>query len=137
MAACEDGAGVPVVDRGGVGRRGTWTGGESVPVRQWSGCGGETPYLDWATAECDDGYVGPAPMGSSVPKGQGVDDMKGNVWEWVADCWKGDCRRRVVRGGSWDNIPEHLRAADRDGDVASLRLSYDGFRVARRSVRDS
>ena len=90
-----------------------------------------TPYLDWATAECDDGYVGTAPMGSSVPKGQGVDDMKGNVWEWVADCWKGDCRRRVVRGGSWDNIPEHLRAADRDGDVASLRLSNDGFRVAR------
>src|SRR5215470_16187542 len=49
-----------------------------------------------------------------------------NVFEWVEDCWNrnyvgapsdgsawttGDCTRRVLRGGSCQFTPEHLRSA--------------------------
>ena len=67
-----------------------------------------------------------------------------NVWEWVEDCWndsysgapsngdawlRGNCERRVLRGGSWDVVPWHLRSAERDSTGG--RLSDFGFRVAR------
>ncbi|MBW4669924.1 MAG: SUMF1/EgtB/PvdO family nonheme iron enzyme [Cyanomargarita calcarea GSE-NOS-MK-12-04C] len=54
--------------------------------------------------------------------------MHGNVWEWCQDTWhdsyKGapsngsawignDNQTRLVRGGSWDNIPEYCRSAYR------------------------
>lgn len=50
------------------------------------------------------------------PNGIGANDMSGNVSEWVEDCWvenyksspqdgsadlSGDCKYRVLRGGSW------------------------------------
>jgi formylglycine-generating enzyme required for sulfatase activity len=76
----------------------------------------------------------------------GLHDMHGNVWEWVADCYKdsyagapadgsavtsGDCGSRVLRGGCWDYIPRNLRSADRDRDPSGSRNSIYGFRVAR------
>ena len=73
------------------------------------------------------------PVGQKAPNGLGLYDMKGNVWEWVGDCWKGDCSRRVLRGGSWNSIPESLRSANRvrygtgDRDFSSVV----GFRLAR------
>jgi formylglycine-generating enzyme required for sulfatase activity len=73
-----------------------------------------------------------APVGSFKPNAFGLHDMHGNVWEWVEDPWHdsyegapadgspwvkdGDASRRVVRGGSWNNDPQSLRAADRGGD---------------------
>ena len=86
------------------------------------------------------------PVGSYEANGFGLYDMHGNVWEWVQDCqngsyagapmdgsaWeRGDCSRRVWRGGSWLFNPRVLRAANRGGFVTGGR-SYDvGFRVAR------
>jgi formylglycine-generating enzyme required for sulfatase activity len=47
----------------------------------------------------------------------------------VANC--GDCSRRVLRGGSWDDGPMLLRSAVRDRGYPNSRSSFAGFRVAR------
>lgn len=77
----------------------------------------------------------------------GLQDMHGNVWEWCEDHWHdtyagaptdgsawvtgGDKTRRVLRGGSWNFLPEYLRSAGRDWYATDYRhLSY-GLRVAR------
>ena len=88
-----------------------------------------------------------APVGSFSANAYGVHDMHGNVWEWVEDCWndsyagapsdgsawlRGDCERRVLRGGSWFDYPRVLRSAVRDWLL--LRgpgIISVGFRVAR------
>ena len=87
-----------------------------------------------------------APVGSFGANAWGLHDMHGNVWEWVQDCWNGsyqgaptdgsaresgDCRRRVVRGGSWSISPRYLRAANRILNSTGFRFSRNGFRVAR------
>ncbi len=85
-------------------------------------------------------------VGGKKPNAYGLYDMLGNVWEWTEDCWnenyvgaptdgsawtQGDCTRRVVRGGSWYDVPPYLRVTLRFGDRASRRINYDGFRVVR------
>ncbi len=89
---------------------------------------------------------GTAPVGSFSPNAFGLYDMHGNVWEWVQDCWNGsyngapsdgsawqvgDCSGRVLRGGSWINIPRSLRSAFRSWDTTGNRNNNFGFRVAR------
>jgi len=84
--------------------------------------------------------------GSFSPNAFGLHDMHGNVWEWVQDCWNdsyrgapndgsvwqsGDCRRRVLRGGSWDYLPRILRSANRLRYSTGVRYYDAGFRVAR------
>ena len=88
------------------------------------------------------------PVGEKKPNAFGLYDMSGNVWEWVQDCWhdnydqapgdgsawqgqnNGDCSRRVLRGGSWDNEPDWLRSAYRGRNYPGYR-NYDiGFRLA-------
>jgi formylglycine-generating enzyme required for sulfatase activity len=71
------------------------------------------------------------PVGSFPANGFGLHDVHGNVWEWVEDCYDGDCSRRVLRGGSWGFNPLFLRSAYRDRSDPSVRSYYIGFRVAR------
>ncbi len=100
----------------------------------------------WATASCSDGYAYTAPVGRFSANAFGLHDIHGNVWEQTEDCWNenytgaprdgsawtsGDCRRHVVRSGSWWNLPQILRAAMRDGPFADARGSFVGFRVGR------
>jgi formylglycine-generating enzyme required for sulfatase activity len=76
----------------------------------------------------------------------GLLNVHGNVREWVEDCWNdtlaglpadgsaratGDCRSRVVRGGSWADEPKDVRSAARSWDVLGDRRAEIGFRVAR------
>ena len=80
---------------------------------------------------CGDSYSSTAPVGSFSANPFGLYDVHGNVWEWVDDCYGGDCGRRVVRGGSWVNGPRTLRSAFRPGITSGVRDGYVGFRVAR------
>lgn len=96
--------------------------------------------------ECSDGYVYTSPVGVFQPNAFGLNDMIGNAWEWVEDCYhdsfngaprdgsawtSGECSERVLRGGSWDNVPRSTRSAYRHSSAASTRTSALGFRVAR------
>ena len=88
-----------------------------------------------------------APVGSFKANAFGLHDMLGNVWEWVGDCgdgsyagaptdgsaWeaRGECGLRVLRGGSWFDVPRILRAADRSWSTTGYRDDGAGFRVAR------
>jgi formylglycine-generating enzyme required for sulfatase activity len=90
----------------------------------------------------------PASVGSFAPNQFGLYDMVGNNWEWVQDCvhndysndaptdgsaWiqGGDCKERMVRGGSWSNPPEDLRSAARQWDPINDRYYRLSFRVGR------
>ena len=87
-----------------------------------------------------------APAGTFLPNKFGLYDIHGNVWEWVEDCYhpnyerapktgrawvSGDCRERVIRGGSWNSKPAELRSAYRQRREAHLHERTIGFRVAR------
>jgi formylglycine-generating enzyme required for sulfatase activity len=102
-------------------------------------------YPQFRGAECVDGVVNTAPVGSFAPNAFGLHDMIGNVGEWVADCATdsyaslgtdgtstgGDCARRVVRGGSWGSLPKDVRVANRMRYPRTSRDDSLGFRVAR------
>jgi formylglycine-generating enzyme required for sulfatase activity len=103
----------------------------------------------WRDADINDGYETTSPVGS-YPDGAswvGAMDMSGNVWEWVnsirepypydgndgreVDGSGDDSSSRVMRGGSWDNHPDFLRAAIRDSGIPiDTNLNF-AFRCAR------
>ena len=95
------------------------------------------------------------PVGAKQPNPLGLVDMHGNLWEWNRDCYSdtayrdrvgrlvadpleddgGECRLRVVRGGSFDLGPGYLRSAYRRRDVPRYRLVNLGFRCVRSGPR--
>jgi formylglycine-generating enzyme required for sulfatase activity len=104
------------------------------------------PDFQWLIHRCDDRHVHTAPVGSFKPNAFELLDILGNVWEWTEDCWndsyngapsdgsawtKGDCGRRVSRGGSWADEPVFVRSAGRFRDGTGGRGGYTGFRPAR------
>lgn len=88
------------------------------------------------------------PVAQFSPNPWGLFDMHGNVWEWCASeysqhynglesenaCLDVDNHNpRVVRGGSWDNVPSGLRSASRN----KLKPDYHFLKVGFRLVRES
>jgi len=105
-----------------------------------------TSRTRFSVVSCWDGYTWTSPGGSFAANDFGLYDMHGNALSWVEDCanksyngapadgtaWtSGDCSQRMLRGSSWGNEPNGLRAAQRVEDAADRRSSVGGFRVAR------
>jgi len=121
----------------------------------WGSAPAEADQANFCDANCveqlatrgkDDGYADTAPVGS-YPAGvspYGALDMAGNVWEWVRDWFvpgynvrlndnplgPASSRHRGIRGGSWANPAEGMRAVLRDGVRPDLALDALGFRCA-------
>ncbi|MDP6417351.1 MAG: formylglycine-generating enzyme family protein, partial [Gammaproteobacteria bacterium] len=83
---------------------------------------------NYAGAGVKDKWGTTAPVGSFEPNGYGLYDMAGNVWEFCEDWYSEDKEYRVLRGGSWFNIPNYLRAALRFFNNPSDTLNLLGFR---------
>jgi formylglycine-generating enzyme required for sulfatase activity len=114
-------------------------------TRYWWGdeVGKNNANCDGCGSEWDNKQT--APVGSFRPNPWGLHDMLGNVWEWVQDCWHKNYKGapedgsawervfwglRVLRGGSWYDLPRGLRSAFRDRNIPQNRLNDVGFRLA-------
>jgi formylglycine-generating enzyme required for sulfatase activity len=90
--------------------------------------------------------VGPGrltPRGSYPANAFGLEDMLGNVAEWVADAWwpdlwkvpadgkpfESDGAQRVVRSAGWDGLPRLLRLSARHSLPAARGQDNLGFRL--------
>ncbi len=101
--------------------------------------------LRWSNRNCSDssGFT-TSPVGTYKKNSFGVNDMLGNVSEWVEDCWRDNysldsdsmknlkpdsCRRRSVRGGSWFDSSQVLGVGKRDWYFNNLGNETIGFRI--------
>jgi formylglycine-generating enzyme required for sulfatase activity len=131
-------------------------------TRYWWGDGVPSSVVENLTGEKDlsrarrswstffEGYTdkhwGPAPVASFQSNPFGLNDMGGNVAEWVTDCWHDTflrapvdgsawvnpgCQQRVIRGGYWASSPEQARSAYRLAASPGHRDGRIGFRIAR------
>ncbi|MDA1090185.1 MAG: SUMF1/EgtB/PvdO family nonheme iron enzyme [Proteobacteria bacterium] len=89
---------------------------------------------------------GSAPVGSFAPNSFGIYDTAGNVFEWVEDCWneshanapkngaartEGNCRYRVLRGGSFYYFSKVAKSFYRAKNPPEVKSYWLGFRVLR------
>ncbi len=120
-------------------------------TRFWWGDDPDPAFANFGDASCCRGAAsGPdvfeavAPVGRFEPTPEGFQDLYGNVWEWVEDCYAdydlaprdgtayepADCRVRVLRGGSYLFPSGFGRASGRYRLTPGARRPDVGFRVA-------
>ncbi|HEY1960918.1 MAG TPA: formylglycine-generating enzyme family protein [Rhizomicrobium sp.] len=124
----------------------------STTARPW-GEGITHENANYGAAQCCAGFIEgkdrwlyTSPVGAFPANAFGLNDMMGDVWQWVRDCshddytgapadgsvWAGgDCSEHIVRGGAWFQAPDSVRSAARAGDRSDFRIGDIGFRVAR------
>ena len=100
-------------------------------------------YPDWTIADCDDGFVGTAPVCTYRTNPWGLCDVHGNVEEWTWDWYWGPYNAgeianptghrsgtgRVARGGSLGGTPIDERSDRRMPETPSITAAYLGFRL--------
>jgi len=116
--------------------------GTSISAAQ-ANFNGEHPYGDAPKGQYRRKTL---PVGSFAANKFGVYDIHGNVYEWVQDCWNpshvgapvngsartdGDCKFRIMRGGSWVTHGYQMRASKRLRYTTDYRYDDYGFRLAR------
>ena len=108
--------------------------------RKWSGSYGDGPQGEYRRETTPVDQFG-------IANAFGLCDMHGNIWEWCQDHWHENYKgapvdssswvnpeasedtSRVLRGGSWFDIPWFCRSATRYDGVAGGLYYGDGFRV--------
>ncbi len=113
---------------------------------EWAASGGKRKY-PWGDPEPDetranyDGKVGQTTPVGAYPAGatpEGLQDMAGNVWEWMGNKYAPSSERRALRGGSWDYTAGDLPCAARYNNSPDYLWLNFGFRVvAVQSVFDT
>jgi formylglycine-generating enzyme required for sulfatase activity len=71
-----------------------------------------------------------SPVGSFKPNAFGLYDIVGNAWQWMDTCWKGNCAKHMLCGGSWNHRPQDMRPDMCNWFDTGKRMRYLGFRVA-------
>ncbi len=115
-----------------------------------NGIGPDRASYDWSAVFSGSPRAEPRrgtfPVNAFKPNPWGLLQVHGNVSEWVEDCWNGsykgaptdgsawtsgDCKLRILRGGSWGYSPKDLRSSYREGATSTNRNFNFGFRVVR------
>ncbi|MGA3025730.1 MAG: SUMF1/EgtB/PvdO family nonheme iron enzyme [Bryobacteraceae bacterium] len=134
-----------------------WDRGRLPTEAEWecaARCGRDGVRYPWGNEDPDEhranfaggpGHLTPVGLypGGATPTG--IQDLAGNVWEWVQDWWvdeysgtearnpKGPEQGnvRVLRGGAWGGNARFLRVSDRSRNVPEGRYVDLGFRCVR------
>jgi formylglycine-generating enzyme required for sulfatase activity len=88
------------------------------------------------SSQFDDGFPLTSPVGSFPSPCNGIADMGGNVAEWtttdlIEESSKSTILKKVVKGGSYFQMPTEVKPHKPKGFAPELRHSAVGFRVVR------